>query len=60
MTEAETELMREAIDWADGCKPKYDHIPKVGAIIAIGRKVIGRVVAGRGAKATTSTPREML
>ena len=38
MTETDIGLMREAITWADGCKPKKDSIPKVGAIIAIGPK----------------------
>jgi pyrimidine deaminase RibD-like protein len=40
--------MEEAIGWADRCKPKDARIPKVGAIIAIGDKVIGRGRRGSG------------
>jgi len=40
--------MRQAIDWASGCKPIKDSIPKVGAVIAIGERVIGRGRRGTG------------
>lgn len=40
--------MKQAIEWADGCKPKYDKIPKVGAIIAVGDKAIGWGRRGNG------------
>ncbi len=40
--------MQESIDWADACKPIKESIPKVGAIIAVGDKVLGRGRRGTG------------
>jgi pyrimidine deaminase RibD-like protein len=40
--------MEEAIEWAAGCNPIKDSIPKVGAVIAIGNKPLGRGRRGRG------------
>lgn len=40
--------MEEAITWAKDCKPCRPDIPMVGAIIAIGKKVIGRGRRGTG------------
>jgi pyrimidine deaminase RibD-like protein len=40
--------MQEAIDWADACQPIKESIPKVGAIIAVGDKVLGRGRRGTG------------
>ena len=48
MTDFDIKCMEEAIKWADGCKPVKDTIPKVGAVIAIGEKVIGRGRRGTG------------
>jgi pyrimidine deaminase RibD-like protein len=42
MSEFDIKCMRQAMDWAAGCKPIKDSIPKVGAVIAIGERVIGR------------------
>jgi pyrimidine deaminase RibD-like protein len=44
----DVELMREAIRWAQGCSPKNKSTPKVGAIIAVSGKVIGRGRRGTG------------
>jgi diaminohydroxyphosphoribosylaminopyrimidine deaminase/5-amino-6-(5-phosphoribosylamino)uracil reductase len=33
--------MREAIKWADDCRPIKESVPKVGAIIAVGDNAIG-------------------
>src|ERR1700722_13246738 len=41
-------LMNEAIAWANDCHPIKESIPKVGAIIAVGDKVIGRGRRGTG------------
>lgn len=48
MTNTEINLMREAITWAAGCQPAEERIPKVGAIIAVEGKVIGRGRRGTG------------
>lgn len=40
--------MLESIQWADDCKPNKAAIPKVGAIIAVDGKVIGRGRRGTG------------
>lgn len=48
MESIDKEMMREAILEASKCDPKLDRIPKVGAIIAIGREVIGRGHRGTG------------
>jgi pyrimidine deaminase RibD-like protein len=48
MTEIDIKWMREAIDWAAGCNPIKESIPKVGAVIAIGDNVIGRGRRGTG------------
>ena len=40
--------MEEAIEWADGCHPVKESIPKVGAIIAVENKAIGRGRRGTG------------
>jgi pyrimidine deaminase RibD-like protein len=42
------QLMKQAIEWATGCKPSDESIPKVGAIIAVGSKVIGCGRRGTG------------
>lgn len=41
-------FMKEAIAWADDCHPVKENIPKVGAIIAVGDKAIGRGRRGTG------------
>lgn len=41
-------FMREAITWASACHPKKSSIPKVGAIIAVREKVLGRGRRGTG------------
>jgi pyrimidine deaminase RibD-like protein len=41
-------LMKEAITWANDCLPTKPSIPKVGAIIAKGNKVLGRGRRGNG------------
>jgi pyrimidine deaminase RibD-like protein len=48
MTDTDVKLMGEAIAWAEGCNPKKESIPKVGAIIAINGDVIGRGRRGTG------------
>jgi diaminohydroxyphosphoribosylaminopyrimidine deaminase/5-amino-6-(5-phosphoribosylamino)uracil reductase len=48
MTGADIDQMKEAISWAEGCKPIRDDIPKVGAIIAVPGKVVGRGRRGTG------------
>jgi pyrimidine deaminase RibD-like protein len=49
MSDEDLGFMSGAIDWAEGCKPKFERIPKVGAIIvAKGGKVIGRGRRGTG------------
>ena len=48
MTKSDIKWMEEAIDWAAGCNPIKESIPKVGAIIAIGDNVIGRGRRGTG------------
>lgn len=42
------QLMKLAIEWATGCKPSEESIPKVSAIIAVGSKVIGCGRRGTG------------
>lgn len=41
-------FMKEAITWAQQCNPAKESIPKVGAIIAVGPRVIGRGRRGTG------------
>lgn len=48
MTDQDLALMREAITWAEGCNPRKESIPKVGAIIAIEGEPIGRGRRGTG------------
>lgn len=48
MTEDDKKFMSEAIMWAGGCNPSKRTIPKVGAIIVAGGKVIGRGRRGTG------------
>lgn len=48
MTPTDIKWMGEAIDWAAGCSPIKESIPKVGAVIAIGDTVIGRGRRGTG------------
>jgi|SRR5579872_6850018 len=48
MTETDIKYMHEAIEWAAGCRPITERIPKVGAIIAIDNAVIGRGRRGTG------------
>ena len=40
--------MKEAIDWANDCRPVNESIPRVGAIIAVGDEVLGRGRRGTG------------
>jgi pyrimidine deaminase RibD-like protein len=42
------QFMEEAIEWADDCHPVKESIPKVGAIIAVRDRVIGRGRRGTG------------
>jgi pyrimidine deaminase RibD-like protein len=44
----ELEFMQEAIEWANGCHPIKESIPKVGAIIAVGEQPLGRGRRGTG------------
>src|ERR1700689_2664021 len=49
MLDEDLGFMSRAIDWAEGCKPKFERIPKVGAIIvAKSGKVIGLGRRGTG------------
>ena len=48
MTKFDKDCMDEAIEWAKGCNPIRESIPRVGAIIAVGEKVIGRGRRGTG------------
>ena len=48
MNDVDIELMRQAILWSKGCQPVEERIPKVGAIIAVEEKVIGRGRRGTG------------
>lgn len=41
MDKYDLEFMNVAIDWAKGCHPNRENIPKVGAIIAVGEEPIG-------------------
>lgn len=50
MAGTDIKFMQEAIEWAKGCNPKYDRIPKVGAIIAVDQKVVGRGRRGTGSE----------
>jgi len=42
MEKYELKFMNEAIKWANDCNPIKESIPKVGAIIAVGEKALGR------------------
>jgi pyrimidine deaminase RibD-like protein len=48
MTEIDKKLMDQAIELAKGCNPIKESIPTVGAIIAIGDRVIGHGQRGTG------------
>lgn len=50
MTQQDLDLkfMKEAIEWAADCQPIKPTIPKVGAIIAVGDKILGRGRRGTG------------
>jgi pyrimidine deaminase RibD-like protein len=48
METLDLKFMKEAIEWAETCSPVKESIPKVGAIIAVGGKVIGRGRRGTG------------
>jgi pyrimidine deaminase RibD-like protein len=48
MEKYDLKWMREAIKWADACHPIKPSIPKVGAIIALGDKPLGRGRRGTG------------
>ena len=48
MTNADKDQMLRAIEQAKKCKPIAERIPKVGAIIAIGKRVIARGHRGTG------------
>ncbi len=48
MEKHDLKFMEEAIEWADACHPARESIPKVGAIIAVGDKAIGRGRRGTG------------
>jgi pyrimidine deaminase RibD-like protein len=47
-SEIDLDMMRRAVDLAQGCSPAKDSIPKVGAIIAVEGTVIGRGKRGTG------------
>ncbi len=40
--------MRKAIEWANSCNPQKESIPKVGAVITIGDKLLGQGRRGTG------------
>jgi hypothetical protein len=46
-------FMKEAIKWADACRPANPGIPKVGAIIAVDDEPIGRGRRGTGQACVT-------
>jgi pyrimidine deaminase RibD-like protein len=48
MDKHDLQFMQEAVDWANDCHPVKDSIPKVGAIIAVRDKVLGRGRRGTG------------
>ena len=48
MEKYEVDFMEEAITWADGCRPIKESIPKVGAVIAVGKDVLDRGRRGTG------------
>jgi pyrimidine deaminase RibD-like protein len=48
MDDQDRKFMQEAIDWANACHPIKGSIPKVGAIIAVNGKAIGRGRRGTG------------
>jgi pyrimidine deaminase RibD-like protein len=48
MGKHDLEFMKEAIRWANGCRPIRDSIPKVGAVIALEDKPLGRGRRGTG------------
>ena len=48
METMDLKFMKEAIKWADACRPAKESIPKVGAIIAAGGRAIGRGRRGTG------------
>jgi pyrimidine deaminase RibD-like protein len=48
MDKNDLQFMQEAIDWAGECVPIKERIPKVGAIIAVDGKAIGRGRRGTG------------
>lgn len=48
MDEHDVKFMMEAIKWANDCNPIKESIPKVGAIIAVGKEAIGRGRRGNG------------
>lgn len=48
MNESDWKFMEEAIEWAKGCQPIKERIPKVGAIIAVNGKAIGYGRRGTG------------
>jgi pyrimidine deaminase RibD-like protein len=48
MESDDIKFMKEAIKWSNGCQPVKESIPKVGAIIAVGKEAIGRGRRGTG------------
>jgi len=48
MENHDLKFMQEAIEWANGCRPIKESIPKVGAIIAVGEQPLGRGRRGTG------------
>jgi pyrimidine deaminase RibD-like protein len=48
MTDNDKMQMNKAISLAEKCEPVADRIPKVGAVIAIGKTVLGRGYRGTG------------
>ena len=48
MIESDILYMNEAIEWAKGCNPTRESIPRVGAVIAVGNQVLGRGRRGTG------------
>ena len=48
MEKQDLKFMKEAIEWANDCHPYKESIPKVGAVIAVEGKAVGRGRRGTG------------
>jgi pyrimidine deaminase RibD-like protein len=48
MDDSDHNFMREAINWAKGCAPEKESIPKVGAVLVVAGKTIARGRRGTG------------